>query len=168
MWWTGTRARDDTSPIRHFVGKCFRVRLCLFYPFCSASEIKCRISTLQKNLVMSQIIGRVLKIYLKTIILLTCRCSCADTCCSWELSCSLSSVGTEPGISLCENLRCSIPSKESLGLLKHSSLKCAEHNETLFPGGGTGKSGLCRCTNFAHFALNYGSFGNSYIFIPGV
>ena len=67
MWWTGTRARDDTSPIRHFVGKCSRVRLCLFYPFCSASEIKCRISTLQKNLVMSQIIGRVLKIYLKTI-----------------------------------------------------------------------------------------------------
>ena len=40
MWWTGTRARDDTSPIRHFVGKCSRVRLCLFYPFCSASEIK--------------------------------------------------------------------------------------------------------------------------------
>ena len=64
VWWTRTRARDDTSPIRHFVGKCSWVRLCLFYPFCSASKIKCGISTLQKNLVMSQIIGRVLKIYL--------------------------------------------------------------------------------------------------------
>lgn len=69
------------------------------------------------------------------------------------------SGGTDPFSRRLWNLILSRPFKESLGLLKHSSLKCAEHNAMFFRSCGAWKSGRCFCANFVRFALVSGSHG---------